>query len=160
MEISKNADQQVANGELSSKDNQSQRKSSTRVWLVLLALAVVGAGAFAIIRQPSSSKSAEQSGTALRTSNDHSPGSEVFLYIEGRSSVMVATDEESLDKLIEALATRGEEVQSLVDSGKVFSVPNNTRVRVEEAKFAKLKVRFVEGKKAMTEAWVPERWIR
>jgi hypothetical protein len=33
-------------------------------------------------------------------------------------------------------------------------------VRIEEAKFAKLKVRFIEGKKVMTEAWVPERWVR
>jgi hypothetical protein len=73
---------------------------------------------------------------------------------------MVAVDEQSLDELIGALAERGEGVQVLVDSGKVFTVPNNTRVRVVDVNFAKIKVRFLEGKRVMTEAWVPERWIR
>jgi hypothetical protein len=160
MESFKKTDQQFANGEVSLADDKSQHRSSNRKWIwVLVVLTVAIAGALAIIKRPGSNKNVDN-GTATKISTDHSPGSEVFLYIEGHSSIMVAVDEESLDKLITALANRGEEVQALVDSGKAFTVPSNTRVRIEEAKFAKLKVRFIEGKKVMTEAWVPERWVR
>ena len=128
--------------------------------MVLLVLVVVSAITLSLIRKSGSVKNGDRADNESSISNDHSPGSEVFLYLPGRSNVMVAVDEQSLDELIRALADRGEELESLVDSGKVFTVPNNTRVRVVDANFAKLKVRFVEGKRVMTEAWVPERWIR
>jgi hypothetical protein len=101
---------------------------------------------------------AARSGSQLST--DHSPGSEVALYIQGRDSVMAAADEKTLDELIAALSTRGNEVQALIQSGRVITVPNNTRVRVIEMGFAKLKVRIIEGDKLMHEVWVPERWVK
>jgi len=143
--------------------DQSQHKSGISrkwIWLVLLVLAIVTAGTLAIFKQSGSNKGAERAGTATTRANERSPGSEVLLYLEGRNAVMVAVDEQSLDELINALASNREEVQKLIDSERVFSMPNNTRVRVVEANFAKLKVRFLEGERVMSEAWVPERWVR
>jgi len=160
MESPDNADQQFAGSEVSINEEQLPNKSSRgkRIWIFLAVLAVATAVALAIIKPWGSNN--DQSGAEIKSLNDHSPGSEVLLYLEGRKTIMVAIDEQSLDELIGALAARGEEVQALLDSGKVFTVPVNTRVRVEEAKLAKLKVRFIEGKRVMTEAWVPERWVR
>jgi len=73
---------------------------------------------------------------------------------------MVAVDENTLDELINAMSTRGDEVQNLIRSGRVLTVPNKTRARIIEANFAKLKVRIIEGNKIMSEVWVPERWVR
>ena len=77
-----------------------------------------------------------------------------------RSEAGGGWDENSLDELINAIGTRGDEVQTLIKSGRVFTVPNKTRVRIIEADFAKLKVRIIEGDKIMAEVWVPERWVR
>lgn len=73
---------------------------------------------------------------------------------------MVAVDEKALDELISAISTRGDDAQTLIQSGRVFTVPNKTRVRIIEASFAKLRVRIIEGDKIMVEVWVPERWVR
>jgi len=161
MESSDNAGQQFTKGEVSISEAQSPIKlaSKKRIWLVLSVL-VVAIVALLILKAAGLKKSSDQSNAGIITASDHSPGSEVTLYIEKRTSVLVAVDEQSLNDLIDALGSKGEEIQALVDSGKVFDVPNNTRVRVEEAKFPKLKVRFIEGKRVMTEAWVPERWVR
>jgi hypothetical protein len=163
MEQSEENDHQFAKTEESLASHQSFIRSSLGVkwiWLVLLVLAVATVLALALIRRSNSARNTDEASIANRSSNDHSPGSEVFLYLPGRSTVMVAVDEQSLDELIGALAERGEAVQVLVDSGKVLTVPNNTKVRVVDVNFAKIKVRFLEGKRVMTEAWVPERWIR
>ena len=82
-----------------------------------------------------------------------------MLYLPGRDSVMVAVDEKALDELISAMSARGDE-QGLIQAGRVIAVPNNTRVRIIEASFAKLKVRILEGDNVMFEVWVPERWVR
>ena len=163
MERSEENEHKFAQPEGTSTNHRSFIKSLLGrkwIWVVLLILAVAAVLTLALMRRSNSAKNADEASIESRGSNDHSPGSEVFLYLPGRSTVMVAVDEQSLDELIGALAGTGEEVQVLVDSGKVFTVPNNTRVRVVEMNFAKIKVRFLEGKRVMTEAWVPERWIR
>ena len=127
--------------------------------MALLLLAVVTVAVLSVIKSSDSAKDVNNSNTATKVSNDHSPGSEVVLYLPDRKSVMVAVDEQSLDELVTALANTNR-VEQLVDAGRVFSVPNNTKVRVVEANFTKLKVRFLEGRLVMTEAWVPEPWVR
>ena len=126
-------------------------------WLMLLGLAVAILAIAWVIKRPGGSTTA---GGDRATASDLSPGSEVTLYLQGRSSVIVAADEKALDDLIGAMTSRGEEVQTLIQEGRAFSVPNNTRARVIEAAFAKLKVRIIEGDKIMFEVWVPERWVR
>ena len=130
------------------------------LWLGLAALTVVVVGTVLVIKRLGSDTAAAEDAASARRSSDHSPGSEVTIYLQGRNSVMVAVDEATLDELVAALATKGEEVENLVQSGRVFTVPSNTRVRIVDASFAKLKVRIIEGKKIMTEVWVPERWVR
>lgn len=95
-----------------------------------------------------------------RSASDHSPGSEATLYLPSRPSVMVAVDEKALDELVNAISARGDDAQTLIQSGKVFTVPNKTRVRILDASFAKMRVRILEGEKTMFEVWVPERWVR
>jgi hypothetical protein len=151
--------QRQTSSEVQPNDKSGIRNKSA--WLIILgvALAIIAIVAIIVMRSGSGSET-EGSGSISQTSSDHSPGSEVILYIEGRDSVMAAVDEGTLDELISALSTRGSEAQDLIQSGRVITVPNKTRVRIVEAGFAKLKVRIIEGDKIMHEVWVPERWVR
>ena len=141
--------------------NQESWIKRRRTWLVLLGLAVAILAIVSIIMmRPDSGTSAGGDGSISRTASNLSPGSEVILYVQGRNSVMVAVDEKALDELISAISTRGDDAQTLIQSGRVFPIPNKTRVRIIEAGFAKLRVRIIEGDKVMFEVWVPERWVR
>lgn len=123
---------------------------------MLLGLAIVMAGiAFVIIRP--GPKRAPQS--VSRTRAAQSVGTEVRLYLQGRNEINVATDEKTLDDLIRALSARTDEVQQLIQSGRVFTVPNDTRARIIETGFGKTKVRIIEGDKILSEGWVPEFWL-
>jgi hypothetical protein len=63
--------------------------------------------------------------------------------------------------MVAALSTVDDNrLQSLVDSGRVFTVLNNTKVRVLESELGKVKVRVLEGESVVMEGWVPDRWIR
>ncbi len=162
MEISNEEEQRLAQDKEALSGVEHKRESWVKrrwTWLILLGLVLVIVGIVSVIRRFGSGTFGEDAAIS-RTSSDHSPGSEITLYVEGRSSVMVAVDEKALDELINAISTRGDEVQTLIKSGRVFTVPNKTRVRIIEADFAKLKVRIIEGNKIMTEVWVPERWVR
>lgn len=73
---------------------------------------------------------------------------------------MLAGDEKAFNDLIDALSSGGDAVDGLIQSGKVFTVPNNTRVRILEIAMSKNKVRIIEGEKIMQEGWVHELWVR
>jgi hypothetical protein len=163
MEISHEEEQQQAHDEEALTGVEQKKKSWLRrrwIWLILLGVVLVIIGIVSVIIRSGSGTRPGRDGAVSRAASDHSPGSEIILYVEGRSSVMVAVDEKTLDELINAMSTRGDEVQTLINSGRVFTVPNKTRVRIIEANFAKLKVRIIEGNKIMSEVWVPERWVR
>ena len=115
---------------------------------MLLGLAVALLVIAWAIKRPGSS-TIDGGDRAVRVASDRSPGSEVSLFLQGRNSVMVAADEKALDDLISAISARGEGVETLIQSGRVFTVPNNTRARVIEANLTKLKVRIIEGDKIM-----------
>lgn len=164
MEVSEEERQRLAQDGETLTEVQPNQESWIRrrwTWLVLLGLAVAILAIVSIIMmRPGSGAGAGGEGSISRTASDHSPGSEVTLYLQGRESVMVAVDEKALDELISAISTRGDDAQTLIQSGRVFTVPNKTRVRIIEASFAKLRVRIIEGDKIMFEVWVPERWVR
>jgi hypothetical protein len=84
---------------------------------------------------------------------------DAVLLIAGRDSVMLAVDEESLGALMNALSTRSG-VEGLIESGKVFTAPNGTKVRVLETNSTRVKVRILEGPDVMKEGWVYERWLQ
>jgi hypothetical protein len=93
--------------------------------------------------------------------SDRSIGSDARLFIEGRNSIMISVDEKAFTDLITALSSNGDGgVDRLIESGRVFTVPNNTRVRILEIASAKNKVRIIEGDQIMQEGWVHELWIR
>jgi len=163
MEISNEEEQPPAQDNEALTGVEQKKKSWLKrrwTWLILLAVVLVIVGIVSVIMRSGSGIRPGGDGAVSKAASDHSPGSEISLYVEGRSSVMVAVDEKTLDELINAMSTRGDEVQTLINSGRVFTVPNKTRVRIIEANFAKLKVRIIEGNKIMSEVWVPERWVR
>lgn len=135
------------------------KRSST--WLALIGL-VIAIGIVFFIMRPGSKNPpgsiVDQS--SARPASELSPGVEVKLYIQGQKSVMVAADERALYDLISAIAAKSDKVQNLIQSGRVFAVPNDTRVRIVETGFPKIKVRVIEGDKMMSEGWVPESWVR
>ena len=93
--------------------------------------------------------------------SERSVGSDARLFLEGRNSIMVSVDEKAFSELINALSSDGDGgVERLIESGRVFTVPNNTRVRILEIATAKNKVRIIEGDQIMQEGWVHELWIR
>lgn len=107
--------------------------------------------------EPDSSKNSSTDTQA----SDRSIGSDARLFIEGRNSIMVSVDERAFTDLITALSSNGDGgVERLIESGRVFTVPNNTRVRILEIASAKNKVRIIEGDRIMQEGWVHELWIR
>ena len=153
-------DKSLAPPEASESESQPAGRSWIRtpwIWFVILGIAL---GLAAFVWWSGSGTTAVVNESMPRTASDHSPGSEVMLYLQGRSSVTVAVDEKALDEMISAISTRGDDLNTLLQSGKVFDVPNKTRARIVEASFAKLRVRILEGDKMMHEVWVPERWVR
>jgi 6-pyruvoyl-tetrahydropterin synthase related domain len=90
-----------------------------------------------------------------------SVGSEAALFIEGQESIYMANDETTLGELLGAVATKEDDkVESLVRSGRVTRVANNTPVQVLEMAAGRLKVRISEGEHAMQSGWVIDRWVR
>ena len=107
--------------------------------------------------EPDSSKNSSINTEA----SDRSVGSDARLFIEGRNSIMVSVDEKTFIELINALSSDGDGgVERLIESGRVFTVPNNTRIRILEIATAMNKVRIIEGDQIMKEGWVHELWIR
>jgi hypothetical protein len=90
-----------------------------------------------------------------------SVGSEARVAAGNRDTIMIAVDQKAMDEMVAALSTVDDNrLQSLVDSGRVFTVLNNTKVRVLESELGKVKVRVLEGESVVMEGWVPDRWIR
>lgn len=144
--------------------NESERERSRlknprkKRWIVVAALcfAIVIVGVAFVIMRPGSSDNSNSLG---KTRSAQNIGAEVILYIKGRDTIMLAADEKTLDDLIAVISGRNDELQDLIRSGRVVTVPNGTRVRVVERGFGKTKVRVIEGDKILSEGWVPELWV-
>lgn len=88
-------------------------------------------------------------------------GSDAQLYLAGKDSVMVATDEKTAAEILAALASKDETaLEALTGSGRALKVNNTTRVRVIQTIAGQTKVRILEGPYVMMEVWAPERWLR
>jgi len=74
--------------------------------------------------------------------------------------MMVAVDQKAFTELINTLSYGGKEVDGLIASEKVFTVPNNTRIRILEIATGMVKIRINEGENFMREGWVHEMWIK
>ena len=123
----------------------------------LVALVVV---TLMVTRQTRSRPSPAGAGPEQRRTNLN-VGSEAALFIEGQDSIFVADDERTLGELLGAVATKEDDkVESLVRSGRVKRVANNTPVQVMEMAAGRVKVRIIEGEHAMQSGWVIDRWVR
>ncbi len=101
------------------------------------------------------------SNNAPTQSGAMSIGSEARLQIQGLDSILVSSDDNALHELMDALPKRDESaIEKLVQSGKVFRVPNGTKVRILEFGSSKTKVRIIEGNHLLLDGWVPERWVK
>ncbi len=124
---------------------------------VLVALVII---ALMVMRQTRSKPSAagvapEQRRTSLTV------GSQAALFIEGQEFIFVADDEPTLGELLGAVAAKEDDkVESLVHSGRVKRVANNSSVQVMEMAAGRVKVRILEGEHAMQSGWVIDRWVR
>jgi hypothetical protein len=102
------------------------------------------------------------------------PGSELFtvdkartelgsLRCEGRETVTVSLDRETVRELIAALEADDKvAVQALRSSSRCTEVPAGTRVRVLERRkrAVEARVRIIEGPWASRIVWVPIDWVR
>lgn len=87
--------------------------------------------------------------------------SENRLQVTGLQSILVASDENALNELMNALSQGDPKQQeTLLQAGKVIRVANGTQVRILESGGVKIKVRILEGEQAMKEGWVLERWVK
>lgn len=144
-------------------------KKGTRILAISLVLAAIVV-IFSVIvsrwlgaRGPSSGKTPAAGAAASGNAGGGigGVGSEGRLSAGTMSSIPVAVDEKALDELMSVLPTRNNDgVEELIQSGRLFRVRSDTKVRVLEYGSAKIKVRILEGDSVTLDGWVPERWIR
>jgi hypothetical protein len=132
--------------------------------IALLLVGIVGLIAlFVISNRESDDTSAKRSTPtgASSTGGSLSVGSEARVAAGNRETIIMAVDQKAMDEMVTALsAVDNSRLQSLVDSGRAFTVPSNTKVRILESELGKVKVRVLEGESVVMEGWVPDRWIR
>jgi hypothetical protein len=90
-----------------------------------------------------------------------SAGDEGIIYVDGLQSITVAVDEDAyteLDKVFQAKDQYG--YNQLQAQGKIFKVPNRTRVLLLENGFLRLKVRILEGLKKGYAGIIPREWFQ
>ncbi|MEW6125712.1 MAG: 6-pyruvoyl-tetrahydropterin synthase-related protein [Acidobacteriota bacterium] len=98
--------------------------------------------------------------TAPVTSEALTLGAETRLRIPRGDWVWVATTDQALNELMNALpANDTARIEMLVQSGQVLRVANHTKVRILEFDAAKTRIRILEGDHLTQEGWVPERWL-
>ena len=137
-----------------SEEKSRIERSQVIVFALVIAAIVLGACRSRDQAGAGGANQNAQQATVLRVD------AEARLFVQGRDSMPVAADEKTLDELTTALGSRDGRLESLIASGKVFTVANNTRIRIMETGFAKTRIRVLEGDKMMQEGWVSERWIR
>jgi 4-amino-4-deoxy-L-arabinose transferase-like glycosyltransferase len=87
--------------------------------------------------------------------------SDASLFIPGVPTVSIATDQETMNQLVEALSGQdGAHIEELHNAGKLLRVENRTRIRVLERAPGKVRVRISEGQYQWAEGWVPDAWVR
>jgi hypothetical protein len=107
------------------------------------------------------SKAAVSATGAPEAQSSTTQGPEAVLHLDGVVSILVAVDEHALSEAVNAVAANDtEEVDALVQSGRLLRVANDTHVRILESAGGKTMVRILQGEHLMSEGWVPERWIR
>jgi hypothetical protein len=88
-------------------------------------------------------------------------GDEGRLHVDNLSTVTVAVDEDAYSELDRVFIAKDEYGYNRLElKGKIFSVENDIKVLVLENGFAKVRVRFLEGKRKGADGWIPREWLR
>jgi len=88
-------------------------------------------------------------------------GSTAILFVSESDEVPVCVDEEAFEELIKASVAKDDiGIAELLLLGKVFFVPNNTKVLVIDRDFAKRQIRILEGDKFGRTGWVPYEFLK
>jgi hypothetical protein len=83
------------------------------------------------------------------------------LRVAGAVNIFVAVDPSALDEMVRALSSKDNaKVESMVQSGRVITIDNNTRVRILEVNSGRIKARILDGPNTLLDGWVPERWVQ
>src|SRR5262249_7210641 len=83
-------------------------------------------------------------------------GTNSQLYLPGKESIEVGVDQNAVVELIAAISNKDQTaVDSLVESGRGFSIDNSTSVEVMENPAGHSRVRILDGNYVMREGWVP-----
>ncbi|HXG63897.1 MAG TPA: 6-pyruvoyl-tetrahydropterin synthase-related protein, partial [Blastocatellia bacterium] len=110
---------------------QAATKRMPRIALIVGA-AAIGVVLLAVILSRSGAQDASRSDSpAAAPASQGTAGSDPRLSLRGAEAIRVAADPAALNELVGALSARDtQKVEALVQAGKVFTVENNTRVRV------------------------------
>jgi len=152
------------------KQLQEKKDSLTYKQKVLFALGIsfflvymASVIAVLILKEPDSRSTAQgtQSSRSQASSRVLSVGDEGRLHAGNLSTVTIAVDEDAYSELDDVFIAKDEHgYQQLQLRGKIFSVENDTRVLVLENRFAKVRVRFLDGTKKGRDGWIPREWLK
>lgn len=100
-------------------------------------------------------------GTTTETTPSAPVGSEAFICVPDLDTAHLAVDEESMDLWTKACVAKDYiGMAQLEASGRVFPVPNGTKVLVIDSSFAIKKVRVLEGDAYGKSGWLPYEWVK
>lgn len=105
-------------------------------------------------------------GTCLAGQPEPSPepsdvGSEATIQVPNLEVVYLAIDEQAFDEWTKACVAEDYiGMAQLQASGKVFTVPNGTKVLVIDSSFASIEVRILEGDAIGRSGWIPYEWVK
>ncbi len=99
-------------------------------------------------------------GTTTETTPSVTIGSEAFIRAGNLDTVYLAVDKQSMDMWAKAgLAKDYIGMAQLEASGRIFPVPNGTKVLVIDSSFTLRKVRVLEGDAYGKSGWLPYEWV-
>lgn len=100
-------------------------------------------------------------GVPSETTAPPSVGSKAVIRAPNLDIVYLAIDKESFDMWTKACVAKDYiGMMQLEASGRVFSVPNNTKVLIIDRNFAIRKVRILEGDAFGKAGWLPYEWLK
>ena len=103
----------------------------------------------------------ERSSTVAETTLPTTVGSEAVIDVPSLDTVFLCVDKEAFDMFLDAaLANDSFGVAELEISGRMFGVPNGTKVLIIDSSFATRRVRVLEGYAVGKSGWLPYEWLK
>jgi hypothetical protein len=152
--------------QLMAKEKTEKRAQIKPFWPVAIILLVLLVGLIVVVSvrragNPSSVDGAQTGLPGAPRAASMAVGSEVRLRVAGAVNIFVAVDPSALDEMVRALSSKDNaKVESMVQSGRVITIDNNTRVRILEVNSGRIKARILDGPNTLMDGWVPERWVQ